>query len=100
MTDTISRQGAIDDLKGKDPSQIWDTADVEVWINSLPSAERKKGKWIEKRTYSGERPIGEWQSCKCSVCNRYDNRPYLYYFSEPKFCSWCGARMDGEDDEN
>lgn len=34
--DAISRQAAIDDLKGKDPSQIWDTADVEVWVNSLP----------------------------------------------------------------
>ena len=38
-TDTISRQAAIDDLHGKDPSQIWDTADVEVWVNALPSAQ-------------------------------------------------------------
>ena len=37
--DCISRQAAIDDLKDKDPSQIWDTADIEVWINSLPSAQ-------------------------------------------------------------
>lgn len=37
--DTISRQAAIDELHGKDPSQIWDTADVEVWINTLPSAQ-------------------------------------------------------------
>ena len=39
MSDLISRQAAIDDLRGKDPSQIWDTADVEVWVNSLPSAQ-------------------------------------------------------------
>lgn len=39
MSNLISRQAAIDDLRGKDPSQIWDTADVEVWVNSLPSAE-------------------------------------------------------------
>ena len=39
MSDLIDRQAAIDDLKGKDPSQVWDTADVEVWINTLPSAE-------------------------------------------------------------
>ena len=39
MDDLISRQAAIDDLRDKDPSQIWDTADVEVWVNSLPSAE-------------------------------------------------------------
>ena len=38
-SDLINRQAAIDDLKDKDPSQIWDTADIEVWINSLPSAQ-------------------------------------------------------------
>ena len=37
--DAIDRQAAIDDLKCKDPSQIWDTADVEVWVNALPSAQ-------------------------------------------------------------
>ena len=37
--DLIDRQAAIDDLHGKDPSQIWDTADVEVWVNALPSAQ-------------------------------------------------------------
>lgn len=37
--DTISRAAAIDDLHGKDPSQIWDTADIEVWVNALPSAQ-------------------------------------------------------------
>jgi len=37
--DLISRQVAINDLEGKDPSQIWDTADVEVWINELPSVQ-------------------------------------------------------------
>ena len=37
--DLISRQEAIDDLHGKDPSQIWDTADIEVWVNALPPAQ-------------------------------------------------------------
>ena len=37
--DMISRADAIDDLHGKDPSQIWDTADIEVWVNALPSAQ-------------------------------------------------------------
>lgn len=39
MDDMISRAEAIDDLHGKDPSQIWDTADIEVWVNALPSAQ-------------------------------------------------------------
>lgn len=60
--------------------------------------ERKKGKWIERHhAYADEdKTIEEWQSCKCSICGRYDTRPYLYYFDEPRFCSWCGADMRGE----
>lgn len=59
---------------------------------------RKRGKWLEKKV---ARPtnygcIAEWQSCKCSECGRYDTRPYMYYFDEPNFCSWCGAKMRGE----
>ena len=42
MSDLIDRQVAIDELHGKDPSQIWDTADIEVWLNTLPSAPPKK----------------------------------------------------------
>ena len=67
------------------------TADVQPVVH---------GKWVEKHhAYSDEEnPIEEWQSCKCSECGRYDTRPYLYYFSEPRFCSWCGADMRGEQD--
>lgn len=68
-------------------------------IASVPSVEpeRKKGKWEEKHhTFSGECPIDEWQSCRCSECGRYDTRPYMYYFSEPNYCSWCGAEMRQE----
>lgn len=39
MDDLISRRVAVDDLHGKDPSQVCDTADIEVWINALPSAQ-------------------------------------------------------------
>ena len=70
-------------------------------LSRLPSAqpERKKGEWSEKEVLhksEAETVIEEWQSCKCSVCGRYDTRPYLYYFDEPHFCSWCGADMRGE----
>ena len=68
-------------------------------IHELPSAERKKGVWLEKHhAYADEENvIEEWQSCKCSICGRYETRPYLYYFNEPRFCSWCGAKMEGSD---
>ena len=42
MSDLIDRQVAIDELHGKDPSQIWDTADIEVWLNTLPSVPPQK----------------------------------------------------------
>lgn len=84
----------------------WETSDskdfeksVFIAIATAPTIEeRKKGKWIERHhAYADEeKVIEEWQSCKCSICGRYDTRPYLYYFSEPRFCSWCGADMRGE----
>ena len=71
-------------------------------VTILPSAEpvRMKGKWIEKEVHENPKAAGieEWQSCKCSVCGRYDTKPYIYFFDEPHYCSWCGADMRGEED--
>jgi len=99
MDDLISRQAAIDALMvAIDDVGILDGDDIKMVFDNLPSAqpERKTGKWLEKEVINAEEAkevITEWQSCKCSVCERYDTRPYLYYFSEPRFCSWCGADM-------
>ena len=60
--DTISRQAAIDDLNGKDPSQIWDTADIEVWVNALPSAQPEQ-RWIPV----SERMPEDGENCLVSV---------------------------------
>ena len=96
--DTISRQAAIDTFY-KRPNIKYTTLDVLAILKTLPSAQpkRKTGSWTEKHhAYADEeKVIEEWQSCKCSVCGRYDTRPYLYYFNEPNFCSWCGADMRG-----
>lgn len=61
--------------------------------------ERKKGRWIEREVthiddLEAKDIITAWQSCKCSVCGRYDTKPYMYYFNAPKYCSWCGAEME------
>ena len=76
---------------------------VRATIEHMPTIEeRKKGKWAEKEVIhkdEAETVIEEWQSCRCSVCGRYDTRPYMYYFDEPHFCSWCGADMRGEEHE-
>lgn len=63
---------------------------------------REKVTWLEKEVIHADEAkevIEEWQSCKCSVCGRYDTRPYMYYFDEPRFCSWCGAEKEGANDE-
>lgn len=50
------------------------------------------GEWLEKEVYS-EKVIDEWQSAKCSKCERYHTTPYMYSFKEYEFCPHCGARM-------
>lgn len=66
-------------------------------LDNAPTIEPQKmrGKWIEKTVAENPKAAGieEWQSCKCSNCKRYDTRPYLYPFSEPNYCGWCGADM-------
>ena len=102
----ISREYAIDDLHGRDPSQVWDTADIEVWINALPSAQpdkdlihlqkeqaymqgyedgkkSRKGKWIENDN-------GTWS---CNRCHSWIPDEQHYYAN---FCLYCGADMRGD----
>ena len=68
-------------------------------IKQLPSAQPKTGRWINKDVVYGD-DIEEWQICQCSECGRWDTRPYMYYFSEPNYCSYCGAkRQKGEANE-
>lgn len=76
---------------------------IKKRLEAIPTAdvvERRVGKWTEKEVIHAEEAktaIEEWQSCRCSVCGRYDTRPYMYYFNNPNYCSWCGAEMKGED---
>jgi len=59
MSDLIERQAAIDVLHGKDPSQIWDTADIEVWVNALPSAQPEIIR-CKDCEYGEQDDIGRW----------------------------------------
>ena len=71
--DLISREAAIDDLHGKDPSQIWDTADIEVWVNALPSAQPTDADiqrmqdieqaMLEKAYECGKQDAAQWIPC-------------------------------------
>jgi len=115
MSDLIDRDYAIDDLHSKSQLQIWDTEDVEVWINDLPSAStdlstfsdklwkiayergrkegRKKGKWIygEKSGQDG------WY---CSECGGFIPWYYDFYgldnidfIEDFKTCPFCDSKM-------
>ena len=55
-------EDTISSLNGKDPSQIWDTADIEVWVNALPSAQPEQ-RWIP----CSERMPEDGENCLVSV---------------------------------
>lgn len=57
----------------------------------------KHGEWLEKEV-SRITLDGEMQSARCSCCGRYHTTPFLYYFTEYRYCPNCGARMDGGDE--
>lgn len=81
MSDLISREAAIDDLHGKDPSQIWDTADIEVWVNALPSAQPETAKRIVGKSRDG---MTLWY--QCDMCNEPVD-------AQDNFCRGCGRRL-------
>ena len=110
-SDPISRQAAIDYFvrnvgwHDEDGYPVEDSDELrKIWtdlFNGVPSAqaEPKNGRWTEKRVMyirDIKDAIDAWQSCKCSECGRYDTRPYMYFFVEPRFCSYCGMRMRKE----
>lgn len=103
----IDADALIESLSKNCPEDTMAEAIVEIFkacVDNEPTieAQSKTGKWSEKKVLhksEAETVIEEWQSCRCSVCGRYDTRPYLYYFDEPHFCSWCGADMRGEQNE-
>lgn len=57
----------------------------------------KHGEWLEKEV-SRIALDGEMQSARCSCCGLYHTTPFLYYFTEYKYCPNCGAKMDGGDE--
>ena len=87
MSDTISRQAAIDAIK-----EIYEWHDnvtkerIIEHFKQLPSAqpERIRGRWIEKPHVYGV--------AYCSLCD------YELHTNDTNFCPNCGADMRGEQD--
>ena len=108
MKDTIYREDAVNAMYAlvdgcvcDDPYRENPHIDAIIdTLENLPPAQPKTGRWINNGVSGGD-DIEEWQECQCSECGRWDTRPYMYYFSEPNYCSYCGAKMQrGEQDEN
>lgn len=98
--DCISRQAVLEVLETE--WNMYSNADDAMQesiddIKALPpvTPQPKVGEWLEKEVHS-DKVIEEWQSARCSVCDKYHTTPYMYYFSNYKFCPNCGARMEVE----
>lgn len=108
MSDYIDRQAAIDAIemlilpqtKGETAAEeinrvAWRCAIncAEEMIGHLPTIDPvKHGRWEEKTVNTCR--IDEWQSARCSVCGRYHTTPYMYYFTDFKYCPNCGKPME------
>ena len=93
MSDLISRQAAIDDIKAIYEYHDTVTEDRIIdHLKRLPSAqpERKKGKWIpqDHNKTNGIASTLVYYYPKCSVCGHCGNYT--------NFCPNCGAKMDEE----
>ena len=95
MDDLISRQAAIDAILKINDYNNSDRANAlglaEFAITTLPSAQPKKGKWVDM----GKDPAtGKWDTrlhIYCSECgHRSDDKP-------TKYCPNCGAKMEAAD---
>ena len=67
--------------------------DLSRMLDELIETQPKVGKWLEKEIIS-DKVIEEWQSARCSVCDKYHTTPYMYYFSHYDYCPHCGAKME------
>ena len=82
----ISRKKAIEIVKS---GGYWEQEDMEVAIACIEQtptedvAEVKHGEWLN---------IAFTQRYRCSLCGNE------IYFGKDKFCSECGAKMDGGSD--
>lgn len=64
---------------------------------SVTPQQNATGSWVEKQVIDNEEvEIGQWQSARCSKCDKYHTTPYLHYFDDYNYCPNCGAKMESE----
>lgn len=98
MSDLINRQDAIDAIEKLDIPEdmcVFEIlSHIELAIGTLPSAERKRGEWIETSESIGWEEVG---CAECSVCGKtlvlgdytMDDIKFDY-----NYCPNCGAEME------
>lgn len=104
MDDLISRTMALDAVNHICPVDteydctLLDRVDVRCVLLDLPSAERKKGRWVK----DGE----AYALYKCSACNNLctvagwaNCVPEEQMYKGFKFCPNCGAEMENSDEQ-
>ncbi len=57
-----------------------------------------KGTWENRETFfwkdvDKRKIIEEWQTAQCSKCGRWLTTPYMYNYTEYKYCPHCGSLM-------
>lgn len=95
-------------IRREDVMALWDKYHPEIAtkaiefdraLRQLPSAEPKHGKWIDTgKTELNLEDDAELRIFQCSECGTQvttEKYPHETAFYLTKFCSECGARMDG-----
>lgn len=91
--DLISRQAAIFEVH----RQLWYRMSqqgmkdrIDEWLENLPPAQQKTGRWKHVEIESNKSDTGYFMLplCECSVCD-------IYVEQESNYCPHCGARMEG-----
>lgn len=72
-------------------------------IEQMPSVtpqQKATGSWVEKQVVDNEEvEIEQWQSARCSKCDKYHTTPYSYYFDDYNYCPNCGAKMEVDNEK-
>ena len=102
MDDLISRQAAIDRIEEhiRVGDELYPLTEADRILNhafeiaascvyNLPSAERKKGKWVRV-----EDENGDFLCWECSECGER----YVMPYHRASYCPNCGAEMRGEEE--
>ena len=103
MQDLISRQAAIEALHmhlmyrmGTDSNK----KRLDDWINSLPSAQPKRGRWL----YCEDTTADCVDGYRCDQCGFFVPWDYQHkgidFIKDYNFCPNCGAMMKGENSES